>query len=365
MKNRVWPRVPSWKVKRELLRIWNRAGARLMEPVWAARQARYDRRKHLCIRLSKGERPLGRDIAIFVIYQPTGLSPSVFATLDALLQAGFSPFVVVNSPLAASERTRLEQSAALVMTRENFGYDYGGYRDAVLQIENDGLDFDHLVFLNDSVWFPTRPNCTHLDGMRTTGGDLVGYTYALNTPGRCNGHVQSYLFGFGKLDESRRAALFAYWRHLRVATDREFTIRNCEIRMTEHFRAQGFRVRWLFSADDIISFLEQASSAELAELVEYNVAVGHRHAQEQRAALAQSPEVLRKLLLTEAASGLMGRNVIGASPRMMFDRIGLSAIKKSGAPNYLMQKRLLLETCDLRHMNPVTVNEIRAQIERS
>lgn len=62
---------------------------------------------------------------------------------------------------------------------------------------------------------------------------------------------------------------------------------------------------------------------------------------------------------------LMGRNVIGASPRMMFDRIGLSAIKKSGAPNYLMQKRLLLETCDLRHMNPVTVNEIRAQIERS
>lgn len=361
MLNRRCPYIPAWKVKRELIRIGQRAKARVMEPVWALRQARYDQRRHLSAQICDGARPLGRDIAIFVIYQPLGLSPSVFVTLDALQRSGYSPFLVLNAPVSPAEHAQLLQVSALVMTRENFGYDFGGYRDAVLHIERSGIDFDDLVFLNDSVWFPIRADCTHLDAMRNTDGELVGYTYAVDKPDRRNAHVQSYLFGFSNLDRVKRAAFFAYWRNLKVATDREFTIRKCEMRMTEHFRSAGFRVGWLFSAKDIITYLERASESDLARLVEYNVAVGHRRAREQSAALSRSKETLRQMLLTEAASGVMGRNVIGAAPGMAFEAIGLAAIKKSPALNYMTQKRLLLETCDLHKINPTILREIRAQ----
>jgi len=153
--------IPVWKLKRELARI----GQKLRMPFSLIRalvsKHFYDRNKPNLIRLIAGKIALHPDVAIALIYQPTGLQDSLIETCRHLVSNGFSPFIVSNAPLNNHDRARLSEQSFLIMERSNFGYDFGGYRDRILHLLDVGIFPSNLLVINHSIWFPV-PDETEL-----------------------------------------------------------------------------------------------------------------------------------------------------------------------------------------------------------
>lgn len=353
--------VPFWKLKREALRLFNRLRTLLHAPFRGRYQRAYDLRRRQTARITRGALALGPRIAVLVLFQPRGIAPSVFGTLRNLADNGAAPFVISNAPLSPGDRDALEALSALVMTRENFGYDFGAYRDAMLYLDEAGIPYDSVIFLNDSVWFPLDPGNRHVSQMLAMPAHLIGYNFATAQSGRQNAHAQSYFFAFTNLDPDRKAALLAYWRDLRVASDREFTIRQGEMRMTRHFIERGFSVSSLFGLTDLEDGLDAAAPEDLERLVAYLTLTAHRRARVYRKMFRAGPEAVRAALRTDARHGRFGRNLIGAEPVLVFDRLGFAAMKKSGSYTYMAQKRAYLASGAHRRLDPVILTEISAQ----
>jgi len=165
---------PFWKVYRELDRTRQMLHAgigRIYEPFI---QRRHDRNRVKLLQVHAGALPLGQKVALFLIYQPRGVSPTIGLTCDHLAAKGYSPLVVSNGQLAPEDLAALTARAWRVVIRPNYGYDFGGYRDGVLWLRDQGIRPERLIVLNDSVWYPVWPNDTFLDRMEASTGDVVG-----------------------------------------------------------------------------------------------------------------------------------------------------------------------------------------------
>jgi hypothetical protein len=125
--------------------------ALIVEPI---RQAKYDAGRDDRIKLSAAGGPASEKLCIFLVYQPSGLPESVLRTCVWLRDRGYATLLVANGDLAAGDLSRLQGLVWMTMQRPNFGYDFGGYRDGLLQVAALGLRPERLVILNDSIWLP-------------------------------------------------------------------------------------------------------------------------------------------------------------------------------------------------------------------
>jgi hypothetical protein len=357
--------MPIWKLRREVRRLGDRILSLLRAPFRGIAQARHDRSRHLTVAITEGVVPLGPRIAILVLHQPRGVPASILSTLRNLVENGFAPFVVSNGALALADHSLILQQAALVMTRPNFGYDFGAYRDAAMHLWQAGTCFEVLAFINDSIWFPLVPGNRHLQEMASRPENLIGYNFATARDGRRNGHAQSYFFAFANLDSRKRDILFDYWARLRVASDREFTVRQGEMRMTRHFADRGFVLGSLFGVEELVQALAASEPAELSALVDHLERTAHRRADAYRAFMAEGTEGLRAALIADARAGALGRNLIKSEAQMVFGRLGFAAMKKSREHSYLLQKRDFLTRCDMARIDPVIRAEIETQLLRT
>jgi len=155
--------VASWKIRRELGRLGQQIKGildRFTDPI---SQRRLDRAVAAGLLQLDGTLPVSDKIAVFLIYQPTGLAASTFETCHMLSQAGYAPLVVSNCPLTAQDRSRLEAVVWRAVERPNFGYDFGGYRDGLTCLRQWGIAPAELLILNDSVWLPVSPQTDLLE----------------------------------------------------------------------------------------------------------------------------------------------------------------------------------------------------------
>lgn len=127
--------IPTWKIKRELQRMQHSGTSFFSELVRRLYFRRYyDLVTSKEIRRSNGAAPLQREVAIYLIYPGRGILASHLFMLRELQREGISPIVVSNLPLRHQDRDRLLDTATLIIERPNVGYDFGGYRDGILDI---------------------------------------------------------------------------------------------------------------------------------------------------------------------------------------------------------------------------------------
>ncbi len=126
------------------------------------------------IRYLSGAQTRQDRVAIYLIFPVQGLLQSHFIALDHILQSGYSPIVVSNLPLSAGDTERLLHHCSTLILRPNFGYDFGGYKDAVRFLGQDLHSLTKLALFNDSNWFPVHPDHNWLAEAEAKGLDLVG-----------------------------------------------------------------------------------------------------------------------------------------------------------------------------------------------
>lgn len=358
--------IPKWKLAREFDRLKTKAHAIPLAIIEPFAQRRYDARRDLDLRISKGAQAAGKALAIFLVYQPSGVAKSVFQTCAHMVENGFSPLVISNTPLSDMDRTTFQELSHMIVERPNFGYDFGGYRDGVWLIGKLGLRPREVLFLNDSVWFPILKNATLLAEMRATSQDYVGTQVFgdVTADGRKQGFFGSYCFLIKSfLWESK--AFQSFWAQYRVSSNKEVTLRRGERAFSRQMLGAATASRALFSQERFDALLKELDAQRLWEaigdmIVTDPTLVARRDTMIFAGLENATPEDMRELLTVSARS----KNYIGAAPVLSLRELGFPMIKKNNERHYMLARHSILAALDegrLPTFDPVVIEEIRAR----
>ncbi len=215
---------PGWKVKRELLRFRQQL-AWYWEPAQARRRTRqHDLDRPRLVQRHEGVQAGGNRIAALLIFQPGEMPASILEECDLLTGLGYAVLVVSNGPLKPQARADLLPHVWRLLERPNLGYDFGGYREAVMHLWDERLDPDELLILNDSVWIVASVFPAFLERLAGLGADVTG---AVMRSKKGKRWIESYFF---RLDRAALAhpAFRAFWQGYRLVDSKFGVIRQGE-----------------------------------------------------------------------------------------------------------------------------------------
>jgi hypothetical protein len=294
------------------------------------------------ISMTEGGLPQAEEIAILLIFQPHGVLRSTLHTLRHLAASGIAPFVVSNAPLSEVDRLRLAPETWRIMERPNFGYDFGGYRDGILYLLEEGVRPSQLFVLNDSVWFPLEEDSDLLDRARTSEADLFGYLMNTRSRAAARRHVQSYFLRFGGALVGR-PAFEVYWRNLFLSDDKDLVIRRCEVPMTEAFRRVGASVEALHTYSDGARALGELDIGTLRSVVAHLAAVDPERPPHLIRHLEGHPnEGWRTQVLDDANGGGFDKYFLYHHPAVLLGILRAPLLKKDRQAIYRAQRREIL-----------------------
>lgn len=267
-----------WKIRRELARIGLQL-LRLPIEVFNLVVVRrwYDLVTARNIKRTPGTGSIGTEAGIYLIFPSNGVQRSHLTMLKEMLREGISPIVVSNLPLSDADRETLKRYASCIIERPNVGYDFGGYRDGIIDLRNHLRSLQRLWLLNDSVWLVPQPR-SWFEEARSLDKDFVAATsnYAMprvdpqdfrkinwtyNTEHR-NFHYASYALGFSNAI-LRDAAFARFWKRLNISNDKTRTVRRGEIGLSQWVIKHGFSHGATYPANDLDKELLECNDAEI------------------------------------------------------------------------------------------------------
>lgn len=318
------------KARRELDRLKVRLRALAEYPFEPFLQRRHDGQFKARAVFEDGLRPLTGKVAIFLIYQPRGLSKSVIETCKELDRAGYSVLLMSNSELSDDSRLLLRPFTWQIVQRPNFGYDFGGYRDGVNLIRKNAGDLQSLILLNDSIWWPLLPGDTILQRMEAAGRDVVGTILHHPAPRlleRRRPFLESYFYWFGPRVLTS-AVFWDFWDSYRVSSLKYNAIRRGERRLTGVLLDAGLTATGLFTSSALLERLRSTGAGELEAALNYAAFIDTIFV-DQAARL--SAQTARDALWCEEVLAFMERVV---AKRIFHPTFPCSSIRHLGA-NYL------------------------------
>ncbi len=360
--------IPAWKLKRELARLGEQLAAlpRLVyEPVY---QILYDRSLETRLKVSTGSVSASDRIAIFLLYQPGGVEASIQVTLDHLLQCGFAPMVISNCPLSEADRAQLRERSWLTVERPNFGYDFGGYRDAVWLLRKNKIECEVLLFINDSVWFPIFRESSMLQEMlqsdsRYIGTQAFGKTFE---DGPFDGFFGSYCF-MVKQPLIDTDAFNHYWNRYRLSSSKEIVLRRGERRFSREMLKSGTKSRAMYPVERFAQVINQMAIDEVRRALDELVVFdgerleSKRHLQQASGLDGDWLTQAKQLIIDTSQS----KNFIGSSPVVSINRLGFPMIKKNNEMLYRQARRMIVDAMDtgrIQGIDPVIEKELRSKV---
>jgi hypothetical protein len=274
--------LPLWKLRREVRRLGGQIRqwpGDLINFLFATRH--YDARVAGSVRRYEGCRPASSRVVIFLIFPSRGLLASHLRTLAYFCRKGYAPLVVTNVPLTESDRGRLLEHCWSCMERPNFGYDFGGYRDAVLSLADELPTLERLVLINDSTWFPLPGGHDWLDEVEALGVDFAGAASNFGTPRPEIEDFRSIRWTYSPNHRNFHYCSFAlclrpavlrhprfldFWRRLRLTDKKKRTVRRGEIGFTQWALAEGLSHGATLDVTALDRDLELLTDARLLEI---------------------------------------------------------------------------------------------------
>ena len=335
---------PLWKIKRELARPLHQLRqlpARLTSLFFS--QSYYDRVLAPKKRVTIGAQPATGKYAVYLMFPQSGLLASHREALRYLSVNGYAPVVVSNLPLTEADRAAVLESATLLIERPNYGYDFGGYRDGVLEIASRYQDVSRLVLLNDSAWFPLPGSTNWLMAAEALNRDFVGaatnFGHARVDPERfceirwnyCCANRNFHYCSFALMISG---TLFSepgfqrFWKGFPLTNNKTVTVRRGEIGLTQWVIRNGYSHGSTLEVADLDAKLATFSTEELHRLAAATIIPEMARMKEVKAkTLAGTPsrEELIALILTSIAR----QGISYTQPGLVHETYGFAFLKKS------------------------------------
>jgi hypothetical protein len=343
--------VPRWKIVRELKRVQSQLHA-LLESSYEPylRFLQRSRRHHLQF-ACPGHHQRSQKIAIFLIFQPNGIAQSTIATCEHLLSQGYSPLLVINHALNTTDQSRLEQVCWMMIRRQNFGYDFGGYQDAIWYLKSNHIPLDALVILNDSVWFPAQDHAPCLALMENSKSDFTGalqleaYRSSLADHGTKPPFFGSFFLHL-KSSAYLHPAFESYWRKYKASSIKYITIRRGEKAFSRTLIDAGISNNYIFSRRMFDAWIYHLPSEELLAVLGDLVSLEPTHTDTLKALgdISQIKDDQWKSKALQLAYAMTEKqNILSSAPIASLKHFQVAFIKKSADPHNLRALALIAE----------------------
>lgn len=195
-------------------------------------------------------------IAVFIAYSRR-LTLSNRAYIEALNEAGFSVLYINNERTDPEAATALQAICWRAYDHQNIGRDFGGFRDGVLLLHNEGhLDrCKVLCIANDSMQFIPGRNAQAL--IAALNAFVVSEKQALfsHISHQIQTHYQSY-FQVLKPDIFRSRPFLQFWTNYKPLSHRGHCIYNGEIALSQEVYRRFPAVDTLYTSDKLQEALE-------------------------------------------------------------------------------------------------------------
>ena len=357
----------SWKFRRELIRIGQQLRGipeLVMDPI---RQKRLDRAIANGLPIIAGAKPPSKKVAVYLLFQPRGVSQSTIEQCEWLHDNGYAPLVVSNCPLSSTDKERLSPVIWRAIVRPNFGYDFGGYRDALTSLRQWGVKPDTLLILNDSVWVPVIPGSDLISRLEEDPADIAGSI--LRERGEIR-FLESYCYRIrGTLLEE--PAFREFWSNLRLTSNKYYVIRRGERGFSEAMLGAGYKVAAVYAFEGLVDQLSKQSDEFLAKTILYSASLPPELVAERNALLAegndQKGNAWRKRALSFIQIALEKRLAYSTLPFAGHSLFQYPFLKKSAdrvAVEWRAAYFAATETGDLPSPSPAILKETRALVQK-
>lgn len=327
--------IPRWKIARELDRLSQQLKSYLgllWEPYV---QFKYDRDRHNQLVVANGSRPLRSRVAVYLLYQPKGVLSSTIETCRILEGLGYATLIVSNAKIGSGDIERLREVAWRIIQRPNYGYDFGGYRDGILFLNESGIIPDSLIVMNDSIWFPLQTQDDLVSRMEVSGldvcGTIVHHSFRKTFFRRRSTRViESYFFMFSRTAVCS-AAFKRFWKTYRLSSNKYNAVHRGERKVAEYMMAGGLTADGLFSRGGFLSKLAQCDDEFLRKTLKYAAYTDVAFERERDILLSDntSGSSWRGNAMEHISRTTLKRNFHGSFVYATIQLMGLSLMKKS------------------------------------
>ncbi len=276
--------------------------------------------------------------------------------------------VVSNCPLSDADRAILREKSWLTVERPNFGYDFGGYRDAVWLIRQNKVACKTLLFLNDSVWFPIFRESTMLKEMLESDSSYLG-TQAFGKTledGSFDGFFGSYCFMVKQplIDAEK---FNQYWETYQLSSSKEVVLRRGERRFSREMLNTGAKFRAMYPVERFAQVINQMAIDEVRQaLDDLLVFDGERLASKRNLQQASAIDGnwlahARQLIIDTSHS----KNFIGSSPVVSINRLRFPMIKKNNEMLYRQARAMVVDAINngrITGIDPTIEKELRSRV---
>lgn len=168
-----------------------------------------------------------------------------------ILRSIYSNIIFVsNSDLDKENQNLIKTFCNQLLIRKNEGFDFGGWKDAILAVGwNELIKYDSLTLLNDTCFGPIFDLKNYYISMENKAVDFWGNTNHRSTYsdvlGNIPEHIQSYFIVFNK-PIVQSSVFQQFWENVKYETNVLDVIRNYEVQLTSHLVAAGFKYQvWI------------------------------------------------------------------------------------------------------------------------
>ncbi|QOL82240.1 rhamnan synthesis F family protein [Pseudooceanicola spongiae] len=352
--------VPGWKIKREIRRIPLSIRNYLQHAIAPWRRRYHDLRRAGNVHVFAGEVVATDECAVVLIYQPDGLLDSLFLTLEHLKSRGISTVLVANHCFDPSDFARLKPLCMTLIERPNLGYDFGGYREGVLWVLNNVAPVNTLFVLNDSIWFPTLPDCTLIEDARSAPEEIFGLFMYQNQFKKHRTHIQSYFYRFsGSLLNS--ADFRGFWEKLPLYQNKRLVVRRFEIGLSEYFVAHGAAINAAYRPASVIEALLALPTADFRTVLRLHLEKPSRGSDSLNALLGGDMEdaAFRDHAREVLKSQSFVTRLVDDHPLLCIQTMRMPILKKIREPEFIRQRAILRESPEiLAELDPVIQREV-------
>jgi hypothetical protein len=341
-------KIPLWKIDREFKRLRSQVAAvveHLYEP--GLREQQYRRRLHPDF-LTTGQQLYSSKIAILLIYQPNGLSASTFLTCQYLLDNNYAVLAVINGEIRKTDFDRLRTSTWSIIRRDNFGYDFGGYQDAIWYLKQHNYEPDALLIMNDSIWLPVHAKECILKKMESASSEITGALQleAYRSDNRVAGTKPPFFGSFLihlKASAYQHAEFSDFWQNYRATSNKYMTIRRGERGFSRTMMSCGISHHYIFSRRMFDAWVSELDNEGLAAVLNDLVSMVPEHEHERLRLLSalRGDHAWRDKALNLAFKMTEKQNILSSAPIASLGHFGVSYIKKSADPHNLRALALI------------------------
>jgi rhamnosyltransferase len=193
-------------------------------------------------------------ILYFVHYNRyDGLAEYVLYLLEHIKHVYSRIVFVSNSSLSGEQNKKIAKLCDTVILRENKGFDFGAWKDALLRAGWDVLsEYDSLTLMNDTCFGPLFDLEQVYKKMEGQGADFWGLTNCQytecgmpGTDGPIPEHIQSYFLCFNK-NVIQSSEFQTFWNAVEYKTNVDEVIQEYETQLTGILRKAGFKYTNLY-----------------------------------------------------------------------------------------------------------------------